>query len=247
MILEACAKADAPKEFRIILPSLTNSDIVARAPAAGKNPDDVRARLADWHELYAKTALTLKDHTLEIRTTEEPHRYHAIFGETEGIAGFAWHRKASLTTTSMPIAPAAEDYKWMLCNLIEDFDAYWETCHPYSVGDNKKRLTYGGIKVSLNPIVMQYGRGKPSMFTILKAVENFPDSVGNGATADQICALTGIHATDANKKMIELERDGLLRKPAAMNGRECHGRVISTFGSQQLQLWERQNGRVKLR
>lgn len=244
-ILEACRNSDHRKEFRIIFPSLTNPDIAARARAAGKHPDEVLARLADWHERLAQTALDIgPKHLLELRTTEEPHRYHGIFSDAEGCAGFALQRRASLATTSIVIGPSTEDGKWFLSLLIEDFEAYFEKCQPYELGDNKKRISRGGARVSMHPILLGFGRAIPGVIAALKFVKRgFPDANGNGATGDKLAAHTGADASDANRRLLDMERAGMLyRLCGTGSARELHGRLLTTFGETLLRDWEQTHG-----
>jgi hypothetical protein len=249
-IREACKRAEERKEFRYILPSLTNPDVRVRAQAAGKNPEEVIVRLADWHEVLAQLASELAPkHSLELRTTEQPHRYHAILSDSEGFAGIAFHFTASLTTRSLDIGRDSEYRKWrLLGNLIEDFDTHWEICQPYHPGDNKKRISRGGLKIPMNPILLEFGKATSSVIGVLRFIKRgFPDSNGNGATAEQLSAHTGAHCSDCNKRLLDMERAGFLYKVCGGgNAREFHGRLLTGFGEQTLRRWEQVHGRDEM-
>lgn len=241
-IRQACKQSEERKEFRIILPSLTNGDVRVRSVAAGKIPEEVFIRIADWHEVLAQLAVELSPrHSLELRTTELPHRYHAIFSDTEGFAGPAFHFTASLTTRSIEIGRNSEFRKW----LIEDFETYWDVCQPYHLGDNKKRISSGGLKIPMNPVLLEFGRAIPSVIATLKFIKRgFPDANGNGATKEQLSAHTGNDPSDCNKRMLEMERAGFLFKlGGGGTTRELYGRLLTKFGEQTLQSWEQSHGK----
>jgi hypothetical protein len=249
-IRAVCKRSDEEKKFRYILPSLTNPDVRVRAAAAGKSPEEVLIRLADWHEGLVRLGAEIgPKHTLELRTTEEPHRYHAIISETEGFVGFAFHYTASLTTRSLDIGRDSEYRRWKyLGQFIEDFDKLWDASQPYQAGDNSKRIKRGGLKVRMNPILLRFGKATPSVIGALKFIQRgFPDANGNGATAEQLSEHTGADPSDCNKRLVEMGEAGFLYKLGGSGGaREFHGRLLTSFGGQILEEWEKTHGREDL-
>src|SRR5580658_4067877 len=240
VIRELCTEQAEPKQFRIILPRLDNPDIDVRSKTAGRDPEDVRRRLTDWQEIFAKTALEIpKKHSLELRVTPYPHRYHALFSDSEGIAGIAFHTKASLTTTSLDIHQHSAWRKWLLGNLIEDFDAYWDMCDPYHLGDNKKLVPKQGRKTLMDEFVQLFGRARSKTVDVLRYVKHsFPDANGNGVTKELLKALIDEDASDCNKRLLEMEKAGLLYKLSSFGGREFYGRLITKFGELILREWD---------
>ena len=238
IIADACAPNKPAKDIRIILPSLTNTDVVARAEAAQQGGAEVLKRLALWHEALAQTAAEVPPpHHVELRTTEQPHRYHAVFSDSEGIVGIAWHHRAAMTTTSFDVSPTSRYRKWVLGNLIEDFDWLWGQSHVYKPGDNKKRLAMGISPVKLDPVLRDFGKALPNVMRALRIIKrHFPGANGNGATKESLAVHLGSHPNDCNQRMLDMERAGLLYKLGG-NGSKESGRLLTRYGESVLKLW----------
>jgi hypothetical protein len=240
IIREVCKNSADRKEFRFILPSVNNPDIAVRAKAAGINPEDVVIRLVDWQEILAKTALDIKpNHSLELRTTLLPHRYNAIFSESGGFAGFAWHCKASLATTSFDIREESGFRKWFLGNLIEDFEFLWELSEPYELGDNKRILRTVAAADPIHEVLLEFGKARGAVINALRYIKRaFPDANGNGVTKEHLSAFTDSDPADCGKRLYEMEKAGFLYKLCG-NGRgsDFHGRLIGRCGERVLEKW----------
>jgi hypothetical protein len=234
VIRQACRKDIIAKEIKIILPSPANEDVVERAVSSGRNPQEVLIRLEDWLDRFAQASLDLAPkHRLEIRTTEKPHRYHAFFSEMEGIVGIAWHHKASLTTTSFDIGPASDCRKWVIGNLIDDFEWLWDRSRPYQKGDFKTLKEAGAVATQMNSILSDFGRGRiPKIVAALQFIGRaFPDAHGNGATKEHLATKFGGDANDWNKRLLEMEIAGFVRKlGCGGTSRERFGRLLTSVG-----------------
>jgi hypothetical protein len=213
-IAEACRASGRKKRIRIILPSLTNADLAVRAKASGQAIEVVKKRLSEWHEALAAMALELQpQHRLELRVTASPHRYHAFFSEARGFVGIAWHYRASLATTSFEIRPSSEYQKWLLGNMVEDFDKLWDESGVYELGDNKKQVAR--IETRMDPILEDFGRAQARVIDALRYLKiNFPTIDGNGASGKQIQDAFGTDESDANEKLLQMEDAGFIKKVA---------------------------------
>jgi hypothetical protein len=230
VIQEVCDAADRRKEFRIIFPSIFNNDLVTRAREAGRNPDEVVTTLSDWYETLAKLAQTLAPrHFLELRTTMEPHRYHAIFTESQCIFGIPWHRKASLTTSSYC---AGEDTPAVISEFHEDFAKFYSTCEVYKPGDNAKSREKAAPRKVEEPFLLKFGRTLPWVIQVLQYIgSSFPDANGNGATKHHLQAKFNMDESLANKRLLEMEEAGLVRRLGERREKDArHGRVITEVG-----------------
>jgi hypothetical protein len=232
VIEEVCAASDQRKEIRIVLPSILNKDVVVRACEAGRSPEEVLARLGEWQERFAKISERVAPrHSLQLRTTMEPHRYHAIFSESRGIVGIPWHTKASLTTSSFFLE---RDASSMILNLHEDFDVFFDKCTPYKAGDNERLRLEKTPPVIDDPVLLRFGRGLPNILEALKfIVSAYPTVNGNGATKSSVHARLGGDASTWNKRLKEMEHAGLLRRAGSSDANDNgSGRLATWYGEQ---------------
>jgi hypothetical protein len=169
------------------------------------------------------------NHSLELRTTMEPHRYHAIFTETQGILGPPWHTKASLTTSSFLIGPDASS---VISDLHEDFDVFYNKCRPYKLGDNERLRKEAPVRAIDDRVLLDFGRTVPWVLEALRyIVSSFPLADGSGATKDHLHDKFGTDKSDCNKRLLDMEMAGLLRRVSERTSHDrLHGRVATGYG-----------------
>jgi hypothetical protein len=229
-IEEACNASDRPKEIRIILPSIFNEDVAVRALEAGRSPAEVLAKLGDGQEKLAALAERLApNHSLELRTTMEPHRYHTIFSESKGILGIPWHTKASLATSSFLLGSEASS---LMSHLHEDFDAYFAKCTPYQAGDNERNRKKKTVCAIDDKVLLEFGRTIPNVLKLLRyIVSAFPVADGSGVTNSHLLAQFGMEKSGGNKWLLEMEEAGMLRRIGERTSHDHrHGRLATRYG-----------------
>ncbi len=242
VIEEVCRNSPRPKQIRIVLPSILNTDLVVRAREAERCPEEVLAKLAAWHETLARLSKRLAPkHILEVRTTLDPHRYHAIFSESQAIFGLPWHSEASLTTSSF--IASGEVAAGVISLLHKDFEVFFRKCVPYALGDNQHIEKATAARKIDEEVLHRFGKKLPKVFEILQyIVSSFPVAGGGGATNRHIFEKFGIEKSDANKWLLQMERAGLLiraAEPKLKSGSKeeddasdtCCGRLASWWGT----------------
>jgi hypothetical protein len=230
VIEEVCNASSRRKEIRYILPSIFNEDVAVRAREAGLSPAEVLAKLADWHEELARISARLHPkHSLELRTTMDRHRYHAIFTETHGIIGPPWHTLASLTTSSFLIGPEASS---VISNMHRDFDVFYQTCTPYKLGDNERLRKQAPLVKIEDPVLLDFGRTLPWVLEALRYIaSSFPLVDGSGATKDHLHTKFGTDKGDCNKRLKDMEDAGLVKRVGDRSGQDrLHGRIATGYG-----------------
>lgn len=136
VIREACVAAPRRKTIQIILPQLENADLLNRSNVAANfkgnaasKQAQVRARLEQWYMALNKLARDLAEtHTIELRLTDQPHRYHAFLSDDGGIVGIGWHSMASIASASLPLSAESSYGSWLSRYVCQDFDWLWERC-----------------------------------------------------------------------------------------------------------------------
>jgi hypothetical protein len=172
VIEEECKAALRPKHICIVLPSILNRDLVVRAREAERDPEEVLANMADWQEQLARLQQRLEPrHKLEVRTTLEPHRYHAIFSESEAIFGLPWHSEATLNTSSFFVRC---DTTGLLAMLHKDFEVFFRKCTPYQIGDNARLRKENAARTIDEEVLHTFGRRLPQVLRILEYIVSFP-------------------------------------------------------------------------
>lgn len=230
---EACDLSQTPKDFRIILPKHNNPDVRIRSMMAGKDPDEVVRRLKEWQELFAQTAKEIDPiHSLQLRVTDKPHRYHAILSESEGFAGLAFHCRASIKTCSMDIPRMAPEREWTLRALTEDFDCFWDYCEPYCAGDGKKAAIDTESARTAQYLLKHFEIRPHHALKVLEYVASaFPDANGQGMVIQQLSERTKWDPSDCGKRLQQLENAGFVQKATeGGNSRRWHGRLITQTG-----------------
>ena len=230
LIEQACAGAVRKKVIRGVLPNILNGDIVVRAREAGRSPDEVRANLSQWQETLAQLAETLAPHhILELRTTMEPHRYHSIFSEKGAILGIPWHAKASLATSSFLIGRAASN---VISNLHEDFESFYAKCKPYALGDNERIRNAPPARDIDDEVLLSFGKNLPWYLEALRYIaRSFPLADKSGVTKAHLRVKFDLDESTCNKRLLEMEYAGLLRRAGDHASNEPrHGRVATGYG-----------------
>jgi hypothetical protein len=232
-ILKICKRARLPKQIRIILPSVTNQDVRTRATALGVPLEDMIDQLREWQRAITEAGKNLDPrHSLQLRTTVRPHRYHAFLSEKEAIVGFAWHQRAALSTTSFHFHSRHPDVAWALTNFEPDFNWMWNDSQHYIAGEHVNlKPQPGNGDGMVRDILLRIGRGLDKSMTALRFTAHFPDADGNGATCAQLEQQYGGNDGDWNKKFIQLEDIGLVRMVRNANGTQNYGRVLTFLGT----------------
>jgi hypothetical protein len=227
---EVCKLSERPKVIRIVMPSVLNLDVIARAHEAGRCAQTVLKNLALWQETLAKLAIKLAPpHMLDLRTTLEPHRYHAIFTEKAAVIGVPWHSEASITTSSFVIG---QDSASVIAKLHKDFEVFFARCTPYKLGDAERLRKETAAKQIDDPILLSFGKSQQHVLEILLYVARaFPRTDGCGVTNADLHAKFGTDEADANRRLLEMEDAGMLKRinPRAARDR-CYGRIITRYG-----------------
>jgi len=166
---------------------------------------------------------------LELRTTMNPHRYHAIFTAKQGILGVPWYTKASLSTSSFFIAPAASQ---VLQNLHEDFYEYNRLCRPYEIGDCARARATRKAHWIDDEVLQEFGALIPWVIDALLFINSaFPDANGNGVTKDHLHAKFNTDKADCNKRLLAMEDAGYLKRSCERGVADPrHGRLITKTG-----------------
>jgi hypothetical protein len=230
VIEEECKASTTPKQILIVLPSILNKDLIVRAREAQRAPEEVLANLTLWQETLGKLAIRLAPrHKLEVRTTLEPHRYHAIFSERKAIFGIPWHSEASLATSSFTVGGDATD---VIAKLHNDFDTFFRECKPYHVGDNDRLRKEKAVLEIDDEILLEFGKHVGDVLEELKWIaRTFPFVDGTGVTKDRMYEKFGKDKNDWNKRLLDMEDAGLLRRASDRCSRDPrHGRVATRYG-----------------
>ncbi len=240
-ILQILAEADHSKEIRVILPNLANPDVHVRARAIGKNYTGMTDQLRQWQEAFQEASEKVAPyHSLQLRTTMRPHRYHAFLSEKEAIVGYAWHHRAALSTTSFYFDSGNPFVSWVIDHFGPDFDWLWDDSQPYASGETAKIKGYPGPGDGMHrDILQEIGKALESSMKILSFLRHYPDASGNGATAGQLASQfdsdsTSDTSSDWNKRLIDLEDLGLVKFVRNVNGSRNHGRILTGVGRMML-------------
>jgi hypothetical protein len=232
VIEEVCRTSATPKRFCIVLPSILNPDLVTRATEAGRRPEDVLANLGAWHEVLARLAARLMPrHLIEVRTTMEPHRYHAIFSETQAVLGIPWHTEASITTSSFVIGPNASE---VISKLHKDFEVFFERCTPYELGDDERLRKQKLARVIDDEILWRFSKkaAREVIEMLHYIAHSFPLVDGSGVTKAHLIEKKWYKdESSASHRLSEMEHAGLLyRVWDSETHSPSHGRLISDGG-----------------
>jgi hypothetical protein len=251
IIRSVCAKSTTRKEIKIILPSVINPDLFSRAEHVRLNKTEVLNRLIDWLEELVKLVDELSPmHSFELRTHMEPHRWHGVFTDDEGIAGLAWHASADMTYSSLNFGPQIGTSKWMFRFMSTDFDWLWNNSEPYAAGKARKQLERAIVATTrqIHPVLLPFKSRIVKVMQALHVIKtHYPDSDGCGITKLGMHEYLGMDESGANALLKEMQSAGLVEKlgpdrdEPGLKGRRVCGRVLTGFGQYVLREWELSN------
>jgi hypothetical protein len=232
LILRIC-KADPQKRRRIrmLFPSPGCPDLKIRAIEARQDPNEVVRKVADWLEALLKIRAAVAPLCdLQVHITDRPHRYAAIYTESQIIVAPAFYCEACLTTFNFM---NKHDTTGMIAPFRHDFDELFrKDSRPYEHGDATRILRNPAQTPAMDEPLLQFKRRLPRVLdTLLFIHQRFAKEGDRGASKADIAAQFKKDESDSNELLREMECAGLLCRAGDRERQgKITGRIATDYG-----------------